>query len=138
MYTVLGFLDERDDASVARVCKDYAALRRAFVLRCGCDCKQLWNVCYSSDGRYVATDAGRDISVYDAATGQLCYRHTNYDMGAGREVRALAFSDEPGLTFAAGGIDHVGEVVAPSVLWPSRSRIDGVAPSTPSSRRSDM
>ena len=63
LYTVLGFLDERDDASVARICKDYAALRRAFVLRCGCDCKQLWNVCYSSDGRYVATDAGRDISV---------------------------------------------------------------------------
>ncbi len=110
LYTVLGFLDERDDASVARVCKDYAALRRAFVLRCGCDCKQLWNVCYSSDGRYVATDAGRDISIYDSTTGQLCYRHTNYDMGAGREVRALAFSDEPGLTFAAGGIDHVGEV----------------------------
>ena len=80
------------------------------MLRCGCDCKQLWNVCYSSDGRYVATDAGRDISIYDSTTGQLCYRHTNYDMGAGREVRALAFSDEPGLTFAAGGIDHVGEV----------------------------
>ena len=50
--------------------------------------------------------------VYDSTTGQLCYRHTNYDMGAGREVRALAFSDEPGLTFAAGGIDHQGEVEA--------------------------
>ena len=50
------------------------------------------------------------IGVYDSTTGQLCYRHTNYDMGAGREVRALAFSDEPGLTFAAGGIEHEGNV----------------------------
>ena len=99
LYNILDFLDEKDDASVARVCKDYAALRRAFVLPCGSADDQVWNVVFNPSGTLVAADGDSRVKIYDARTGARL-RDINYET----EIRTVAFSP-CGQWIAVGGAD---------------------------------
>ena len=109
LYNILSFLDEKDDSSVARVCKGYAALRRAFVLPCGAHGvhSQLWNVTYSPDGTMIAADGNCEVKLLDAMTGEqlrlLDFR---------RLIRTVVFSPQSTTTIAVGGkanVMHTGE-----------------------------
>ena len=138
LYNILSFLDEKDDSSVARVCKGYAALRRAFVLPCGAHGvhSQLWNVTYSPDGTMIAADGNCEVKLLDAMTGEQL-RLLDFS----RFIRTVVFSPQSTTTIAVGGLAsgyrgvckiydvHTGEVrqeyERSEVVWAAAFTADG-------------
>ena len=104
LYTVFSYLDDANDAKTARVCKEWSALRRVFVLP---RAARVWNVLYSPDGGLLAADGGRDccpyhatVALYDASSGER-QRFFSRD----REIKALAFGPCGSTLLAVGGDD---------------------------------